>query len=154
MKDDEVVVGKEFLDKVEFFDRQAAIEKSQESSLRRDCFLTPFVSNGLIGRLIVQRDDASETKTESRLVIPKSLRKERTLLPTTGHVIKATVFGEAGANHSDEFIGLRVLFGQMSGTAVCFKQYPTWIILDLAEILAIVHKEESELEETTLEPMV
>lgn len=132
--------------------RALAADEKQEASLRRDCFLTPFVQAGLSGRVIVDRD--VPVKKRSSIALPKSMRTERTLLPTTGHIIKAVVIDSEGKDHSDEFIGLRILFGQMSGSAICFKGYPTWTQLELAEIMCIVNKEDEEVVEETLEPMV
>jgi hypothetical protein len=76
------------------------------------------------------------------------------MLPTTGHIIKAVIVDGNGQNIGDDYIGMRVLFSPMSGTAICFKGYPTWVELELAEIMAIVNKEDAQVIEETLEPMV
>jgi hypothetical protein len=139
----------------EFYERGLQTDKQQADSLRRECFLTPFVAVGLIGRVIVDRDEPATPKGQKgRLLIPRSLRKEKTLLPTTGHIIKAVVINDRGEDISQDFLGKRILFGQMSGTPICFKMYPTWIQLELAEILAWVNKEDVEVLEVELEPMV
>jgi len=131
--------------------RALAADELQDLSLRRDCFLTPFVPIGLMGRVIADRDVPA--KKRSTIALPKSMRTEKTLLPTTGHIIKAVVF-EGDRDVSATFLGLRILFGQMSGSAICFKGYPTWTQLELAEIMCIVHKEDEEVVEESLEPMV
>lgn len=137
------------------YERQMSAENNQEQAAeRRECFLTPFVHNGMLGRVIVTRDNPKLKKSQANLVLPKSMRRERTLLPTTGHIIVAKVFDVNDRDISDEFVGKRILFGQMSGTAICFKNYPNWIQLDLSEILAIIHKEDTEIQEEELEPMV
>jgi hypothetical protein len=41
----------------------------------------------------------------------------------------------------------------MSGTAICFKNYPTWILLDIHEVLGLVMKEDAEIVEQELEPL-
>lgn len=144
--------AEEMHQRAELYTRQIDADIAQEDTLRRDCFLVPFVALGLTGRVIVSRDGPVDKP--SKLALPKSLRKDKTLLPTTGHVLKAKVFDDAGAEHSDSFIGKRVLFSPMSGTAICFKGYPTWIQLELSEILAIVPVEDASLVEEELEPMV
>lgn len=146
--DDEKVsaFAAEMQQRAEFANRQLKADAQQEATLKRECFLTPFVAEGIIGRVIVARDGPVDKP--SALLIPKSMRKDKTLLPTTGHVIKETLFGGAS------LLGKRVLFSPMSGTAICFKGYPTWIQLELTEILAVVNKEDAELQDETLEPMV
>lgn len=147
--------AEEMKQRAEIADRQLAAEKAQEDTLRRDCFLTPFVPMGYNGRVIVSRDGPADKP--SKLLIPKSLRKDKTLLPTTGHVIVETIEVQQDATGHWQrlsLLGKRVLFSPMSGTAICFKNYPTWIQLDLAEILAIVNREDVELQDETLEPMI
>jgi hypothetical protein len=139
----------------EFYERGLAADAKQADSLKRECFLTPFVPLGLMGRVIVDRDEPATPRGErGRLLIPKALRKEKTMLPTTGHIIKAVVFDQNGINVSDEYLGKRILFSPMSGTAICFTGYPTWIELELSEILAVVNKEDAQVIEETLEPLV
>jgi hypothetical protein len=41
----------------------------------------------------------------------------------------------------------------MSGTAVCFAGYPTWIIMDISEVLGIIGKEDAEIVEEELQPI-
>lgn len=146
--------AEEMQQRAEIFNRQLTADKAQDDSLKRDCFLTPFVPTGIVGRVIVQRDGPVDKP--SPLLIPRSMRKDKTLLPTTGHVIKETIYGADGGviGNLDSLQGKRILFSPMSGTAICFRGYPTWIQLELSEILAIVNKEDAELQEETLEPMV
>lgn len=138
--------------RTETIEQELARDDKQEASLNRECFLTPFVPVGKTGRVIVNRD-RPPTK-HSNLALPKSLRKEKTLLPTTGHVIKAMIIRDDGHWDADILLGKRILFSPMSGTAICFKGFPTWIQLELSEILAIVDKEDVDLIEEELEPMV
>jgi len=147
--------AEEMKHQAEFYERGLASDQQQADSLRRECFLTPFVPLGLIGRVIVDRDEPASPKGErGRLLIPRALRKEKTMLPTTGHIIKAVIYDPNGVDISSDYIGMRVLFSPMSGTAICFKNYPTWIQLELSEILSVVNKEDVEIQEETLEPMV
>lgn len=139
--------------KAEFNERLLAQDAAQEASLHRECFITPFLAD-VAGRVIVERD--GPTDKPSKLLIPRALRKDRTLLPTTGRVIKAVALypDKLYADADCAIFGKRILFGQMSGTAICFKKYPTWILLEFSEILGIVEKSDVELEDETLEPMV
>lgn len=135
----------------EFYSRGLQTDAQQAESLNRDCFITPYIAMSA-GRVIVDRDEPDSPKGErGRLLIPKALRKEKTLLPTTGHVIRATT---ADPNEAVHLFGKRILFGSFSGTAICFKNYPTWILLDVSEILAIIDKEDIDLRDQELEPMV
>lgn len=139
----------------EFYERGLALDHKQADSLKRECFLEPFVGFGLTGRVIVDRDEPATPKGDKgRLLIPRSMRKDKTLLPTTGHIIKATIYDQLGGLVGDSFLGKRVMFGQMSGTPICFNGYPTWIQLELSEILAWVHKEDVEMQDVELDPMV
>jgi hypothetical protein len=139
----------------EFYERGLAADAKQADSLKRECFITPFVPLGLVGRVIVDRDEPASPRGErGRLLIPRALRKEKTMLPTTGHIIKAVIYDPQGNNVGDGYIGWRVLFSPMSGTPICFNGYPTWIQLELAEILGVVNKEDVQIQEETLEPMV
>jgi len=141
--------------KAEFYERSLAGDQKQADSLKRECFLTPFVPLGLTGRVIVDRDEPATPGGErGRLLIPKSMRKEKTLLPTTGHIIKAVVYDQNGVDVHSDFLGKRILFGQMSGTPICFSGYPIWIQLELSEILAVVNIKDAEVIEETLEPMI
>lgn len=144
--------AEEMKQRAEQYTQELARDDKQEASLNRECFLTPFVPVGITGRVIVNRDRLP-TK-HSNLALPKSLRKEKTLLPTTGHVIKAMIIRDDGHWDADILLGKRILFSPMSGTAICFKGFPTWIQLELSEILAIVDKEDVDLIEEELEPMV
>lgn len=161
-KDDEKIsiFAKDMAEKAEFYGRGIALDEQQAASLKRDCFITPYVPIMEQGKVIVDRDEPMQINQVYKHIIapPNSLRKERTLLPTTGHIIKAVVYRQqldgSAADVSQEFVGKRILFGQMSGTAICFKGYPTWTQLDLAEIMAWVGKEDAETESVPLEPLV
>lgn len=146
-------IASEMRQRAEFAERELAADAAQEASLNRECFLTPFVPVGITGRVIVSRD--SPPHAPSKLTIPRIYRKDKTLLPTTGHVIKETITRtDDGPEIAQFLLGQRILFSPMSGTAICFKGYPTWIQLELSEILAIVDKEDADLVEEELEPMV
>lgn len=143
----------------EFYQRGLDTDQQQADSLQRECFLTPFTSQGFIGKVIVDRDEPATPKgAKGRLLIPRSLRKEKTLLPTTGHVIKETieprVNPQTGNWEQLSLLGKRILFSPMSGTGICFKKYPVWIQLELSEIMAIVNREDVQIQEEELEPMV
>lgn len=157
-KDEEKIssFASEMKAKAEMFNRGIALDEQQAASLKRECFLEPFVPCDLFGRVLVDRDEPAIPRSEAtrRLIIPRRLQTEKTLLPTTGHIIKAKVFDNQGFDHSPDFVGKRILFGQMSGTAICFKNYPTWQLLELTEIMCIVPLEDAEVEDTPLEPMV
>jgi hypothetical protein len=144
---------KEMQEHSEVIERLTALDTKQEESLKRECFLEPFVALGLTGRIIVSRDTPVVRESVSKLALPRHLRKERERLPTTGHIIRAKVFDSDGLDVGLNFINKRILFGPMSGTAACFDGYPTWIILDVAEILCIVNKEDAEPIEEPLEPL-
>jgi len=139
-------------ERIEAIQRLTAEEQKEDAGLRRECFIEPFVAGGYYGRIIVSRDQPA-AQNKSKLSLPRRLRTERERLPTTGHVIKARVKDGQGNDVSHTWIGARVLFGPMSGTAVCFRNYPTWIVLDLAEVLGIIHKEDAEIVEEELEPL-
>jgi len=141
--------AEEMKQRAEIFNKQIEDDAKQEQSLNRECFLTPFVPTGITGRVIVSRDQP--VKKNSPILLPKSLRKDKTLLPTTGHVIKESL--EATDGFCLSLLGKRVLFSPMSGTAICFKGYPTWIQLELSEILAIVDREDASIVEEELEPL-
>jgi hypothetical protein len=152
-EEDVSTFAEEMKARAEIYNKELERDTKQEASLNRECFLTPFVPVGITGRVIVSRD--RPPGKPSALALPKSLRKDKTLLPTTGHVIKETLDTLDGTGFPKEsLLGKRILFSPMSGTAICFKGFPTWIQLDLNEILAIVDKEDVDLEEETLEPMV
>lgn len=140
-------------EEMEVIERLAAQDKAEDEGLQRECFIDPFLSNGSFGRVIVNRDQPKLRREQSKLALPRHLRKERERLPTTGHIIKAKVFTSDGHDASKEFLGKRVLFGPMSGQAICFKGFPTWIALDLAEIIGIVRSEDAEILEEELEPL-
>lgn len=151
--DDKVsAFAEEMKQRAEFYNQELARDEKQEASLSRDCFIEPFVAFGITGRVIVSRD-APPTK-KSALLLPQSQRKSKTLLPTTGHVIKEKVFDSFGNEGTISYLGKRVLFSPMSGTAICFKGFPTWIQLELSEILGFVNKEDVNLIEEDLESMV
>lgn len=141
----------------EFYNRGLETDARLAASLNRDCFLQPFDLHlrGFVGRVITDRDEPATPRGErGRLLIPRSLRKEKTLLPTTGRIIKAVIFDPSGQDVSDSYIGRRILFQQMSGSAICFNSYPTWTLLELAEILCWVMNDAATVTEETLEPMV
>jgi len=141
----------------ESYDKEIVRDAKQEASLDRPCdFLTPFVPVGITGRVIVSQDHPA--KAPSKLSLPRSLRKDKELLPTTGHIIKHEIVNDVGDDvhgpNGRPWLGMRVLFSPMSGTAICFKGYPTWRLLELSEILCIVDKEDVALIDEELEPMV
>lgn len=144
--------AEEMRERAALYERELAADAKQEATLARDCFLTPYVPLGVAGRVIVTQD--VPTKPNSKLALPKSLRKSRDLLPTTGHVIRAVMYNDHGVDVSDQLLGRRVVFSPMSGTAICFKNYPTWRQLELSEILATVDKEDVVIIEEELESMV
>lgn len=144
--------AQEMKQRAAFNEAELARDAKQDASLDRTCFLTPFVAIGFTGRVIVARDRVPEKG--SSIVLPKSYRKDKVLLPTTGHVIKAMIIRDDGKWDQDVLLGKRILFSPMSGTAICFKGYPTWIQLELSEVLATVDKEDVDLIEEELEPMV
>lgn len=155
--DDEKVsaFAEEMKTRLEGINRAFEGDAVQEQKLRQDCPLTPFVALGITGRVIVSRDTPAK-QAISKLALPKSMRKEKELLPTTGHIIKAVLFEETAngmVDISDRWNGVRVMFSPMSGTAICMKNYPTWIQLEVTEILAIMHKEDVEMLDEPLEPM-
>lgn len=139
-------------DHTEAIERLTAQDKAEDEGLQRECFIEPYVAFGLSGRLIVSRDQPVLPKAVSKLALPRHLRKERERLPTTGHVIKSRIYESNGTQHFG-LDGKRVLFGPMSGTAICFKNYPTWISLDVNEIIGIVGREDAEIVEEELEPL-
>jgi hypothetical protein len=144
--------AKEMSQRADAVERALKADDAQDASLKRTCFLRPYVPIGLTGRVIVDRD--VPVKKRSSIALPKSMRTDKTLLPTTGHVIVAQVIDHNGTDISKDFLGMRVLFGQMSGSAICFKGYPTWTLLELAEIMCIVDREDIDVIEEPLEPMV
>jgi len=142
---------------VKAVEQQLAIEAKQEQRLDYECFIQPLHPVGLSGRVIICYDKPKKKLSEkSKLILPpKSQRTERTLLPTTGHIIRAAVWDELRAKWvSDEWIGKRVLFNQTSGSPICFNNFPTWNELELGEILGIVEKEDAEVQEEELLPMI
>lgn len=143
---------REIQERTEAIERLIEEEKREDAGLRRECFIEPFVAWGISGRVIVSRDKSVLPKEISKLALPRHLRKERERLPTTGHVIKSCVYDATGLRNIS-LDGKRVLFGPMSGTAICFRGYPTWIALDVAEIIGIVHKEDAQVIEEELEPL-
>lgn len=139
----------------EFYERGMGSDRAQADSLSRECFLTPCVLPGWTGRVIVDRDEPATPKGErGKLLIPRAMRTQKVLLPTTGHIIKAVVFDPGGKDVSVELVGRRVLFNQMSGSPICFNGYPTWTQLELTEILCWVDKEDTQVIEEELAPMV
>jgi hypothetical protein len=144
---------KQMQEQTEVIERLTALDKAEDQALRKQCFIEPFLSPGAIGRVIVTRDIPTVSAETSKLALPKHLRKEKTRLPTTGHIIRAQILNAAGDHIGHNFIGLRILFGPMSGTAICFEGYPTWIMLDVNEIMGIVHKEDAVPIEEPIEPL-
>lgn len=139
-------------EEMEVIERLAAQDKAEDEGLERECFIDPFITGSAFGRVIVSRDQPKLRREQSKLALPRHLRKERERLPTTGHIIKAKVFCD-GKDASSQFVGKRILFGPMSGQAICFRGYPTWIALDLNEIIGIVQQEDAEILEEELEPL-
>lgn len=124
------------------YERETEIEAKNEAKLvSRQCFIMPST-----GRLIVLRDGEHKERGGGRIVLVNDPKK-RKLLPTTGHVIAC---GEG----TDFWMGKRVLFGQMSGTVICFAGFPMWIMLQVEEVMGEVTKEDAQLVEETLEPMI
>ena len=139
----------------EFYQRGLDSDAAQADSLKRDCPLELCYMPGCGGKVLVSRDEpATPSGERGRLLIPRSMRKEKVLLPTVGEIIKAVVFDAEGRDISKQFIGRRILFQQMSGSAVCFNMYPTWQLLDLAEIMAWVVDDKASVVEEQLESMV
>jgi hypothetical protein len=137
----------------EAIERLVEQEKKEDQDLRRQCFIEPFIAHDMAGRILVSRDQPVLRKETSKLALPRHLRQQRESLPTTGHIIRATVVNSQGEDVGHKLIGLRVIFGPMSGTAICFKNYPTWILLDIHEVLGLVMKEDAEIVEQELEPL-
>jgi hypothetical protein len=150
--------------RAETVERELAIDDAEEAKWDRKCdFLTPFHPIGLSGCLLVSYDKPVKYRSQSGIILaPRSQRKDRTLLPTTGHVMRAAVWSDLldapdGLPQgwiSDEWIGKRVLFNQMSGSAICFNKFPTWIRIEISEVLCIVDREDIDVIEEPLEPMV
>jgi hypothetical protein len=139
-------------DHLEVINRLTQKDERQEESLKRECFIKPFFPNGDSGRIIVSRDQPA--KKPAKIYLPRDMRKQRELLPSTGRVLRALVVDAAGNDVSQQYIGQRIVFGGMSGTALCFSGYPTWITLDVGEILGLVEKEDVQIIEQELEPLV
>ena len=145
--------AQEMQTKLDAIKRVEETDAAQQASLDRECFLEPIV--GYSGRVIVSRDKPLLRKEQSNLVLPKSMRKQKEALPTSGRIIKGTIWDSSnGVIVTDQFIGRRVVFSPMSGTALCFNGFPTWIQLEVSELLAFINKEDAELIEEPLEPMV
>jgi hypothetical protein len=154
--------------RAETVERELAIDDAEEAKWNRKCdFLTPFHPIGLSGCLLVSYDKPVKYRSQSGIILaPRSQRKDRTLLPTTGHVMRAAIWDERivvnpqsepnvfGGWVSAEWIGKRVLFNQMSGSAICFNKFPTWIRIEISEVLCIVDREDIDVIEEPLEPMV
>lgn len=141
----------------EFYQRGLDADAAQAAGLERTCFLEPFdlCIRGYVGRVLVDRDEPAMPKGDrGRLLIPRNLRTQKTLLPTTGHIVKAFILSPSGEYVGPEYVGKRVLFNQMSGSAICFQGYPTWTLLELAEILCWVPDPDAQVVEEALEPMV
>lgn len=156
VSDDEVKISdfaKDMATRTEFYNRELALDEKQVAQLNRECFLEPFVPIGCTGRVIVSQD----TPTRQRTIVvqaPRSKRTEKELLPTTGHIIKAIIYDSQGVEIGESFINKRVVFNPMSGSALCFNGFPIWRQLELSEILAYIHREDVQLVEEVLEPMV
>jgi hypothetical protein len=146
-------LAKEMEEHAEVIERLLEQDKSEDRALKRECFLEPFLALGMSGRVIVTRDLPVARAEQSKLALPRHLRKVRERLPTTGHVIRARVVSEVGEEIGANFVGKRILFGPMSGQAITFKEFPVWIILEVSEILAWVHREDAEVVEEELEPL-
>lgn len=92
------------------------------------CFLAPTA-----GRVIVAQD---EPKAPSKLIVAPRRALAR---PTTGRVI-------ACGTGTEHWLGKRVLYGTLSGMAVCFKNRPAWIALTQEEIIAEITLEDAEID--------
>jgi hypothetical protein len=144
--------AEEMKQRADIFNQELERDAKQQASLNRECFLTPFVPIGISGRVIVTQDVPAQKP--SKLLLPRSQRKSKDYLPTTGHVIKETIeLDPSGYYRWSTLMNKRVLFSPMSGTAICFKGFPTWRQLELTEIMAIVNKEDAEILEEELEPL-
>lgn len=143
--------AKDIQTKQEGITRALAADDQQDTSLSRECFITPRP-----GSVIVNRD--VPLKPKSKILMPPKKDRQRELLPTTGHVIKVGIGADfdyyGGVASHQSLQGKRVLFQQMSGQAICFTGYPTWIELTAGEIMGIVEKEDAEVVDVPLEGMV
>jgi co-chaperonin GroES (HSP10) len=93
------------------------------------CFLTPTE-----GRIIVAQD---VPVSPSKII---KIPKQHLARPTTGRVV-------AAATGLEHWLGKRVVYGMMSGTALQFKNRPAWIVLQEAEIVATIDAEDAEIEQ-------
>jgi len=100
--------------------------------LEKDCFITPVILPE--GRLIVVQDNFVYS---GRLVIPDTAKRR----PTTGHVVRVSDIDVLG-----DLIGKRIVFGMWSGTALDFKNRPSYRVLESREVLGIVELEDVELD--------
>jgi co-chaperonin GroES (HSP10) len=119
-----VTYQKELGDMLQRIDEDVAKQYKPDAS----CFLKPTP-----GRVIVVQD---EPKAPSKLIIAPRKALAR---PTTGRVI-------ACGDGTEDWRGKRVLYGTMSGMAVCFKNRPAWIALAQEEIIAEITMEDAEID--------
>lgn len=146
-------LAREIETRIEAIKRLTEQDQQQDESLKRDCPFAPFCEPGWTGKVVVTRDQPALRQMQSRLALPRHMRQQREKLPTTGKVIESNVYDGNGVPRTD-LMGLRVIFGPMSGTAICFSGYPTFITLDIAEIIATVRNADAEIVEQEIEPMV
>ena len=111
---------------------RAGLSEEGIAQLEKECFITPVILPE--GRLIVIQD---AFRYSGRLVIPDTAKKR----PTTGHVVRVNDIEVLG-----DLIGKRIVFGMWSGTALDFKNRPSYRVLDSKEVLGIVELEDVELD--------
>lgn len=97
----------------------------------KECFLEPVGS-----RLVVKRD---QFKYSGLIAIPDKAKEP----PTTGTVVKA-------GPGLEDYVGKRVLWNFLSGSPVTFRNKPSYTVLNIEEVLAIITTDEK-LEPSTKE---
>lgn len=147
------MLAKSMEDHLEIINRMSAHDQKQDESLKRDCPISPYIAYGLTGRVIASRDRPAVRRSVSRLALPRDLRKQREMLPSTGQIVRATVVNQEGKEIGASFLGKRIVWGGMSGQALCFDGYPTFIELELAEILGFMDRDDVKITEQELEPL-
>lgn len=144
------VLLKAMQDHTEVIERLAAVDAAQDESLKRPCPFKPFYNHGAAGRVVVTRDQPVLRPEQSRLALPRRLRTQKEVLPTTGHIIDVA---STSQSIHDDLINKRIIFGPMSGTTICFSGYPTFYILEIAEILGIIVDDKAKVIEQEIEPL-
>lgn len=135
-------------DHLEAIERLTVQDKAQEESLKRKCPFKPFYRPDLTGRIISTRDQPKVSEAISKLALPRHLRQQKEVLPTTGYIID--IESDPPAR---DLIGTHIIFGPMSGQAMCFNGYPTFYILETSEILAVITDPKAQVVEQELEPL-